>query len=45
MKKFLISKIFNKDALTKVIETVEDSPEKEEIVNFMRTAKRGLIRS
>ncbi len=34
-----------KDALTKVIETVEDSPEKEEIVNFMRTAKRGLIKS
>ena len=34
-----------KDALQKVIDTIEDSPEKEEIVNFMRTAKRGLIRS
>ncbi len=34
-----------KDALRKVIDTVEDSPEKEEIVNFIRTAKRGLIKS
>jgi len=34
-----------KDALQKVIDTIEDSPEKEEIVNFIRTAKRGLIKS
>ncbi len=34
-----------KDALAKVIEIIEDSPEKEEIVNFIRTAKRGLIKS
>lgn len=34
-----------KDALQKVIDTVEDSPEKEEIVNFIRKAKRGLIKS
>ncbi len=34
-----------KDALSKVIEIIEDSPEKEEIVNFIRTAKRGLIKS
>ena len=34
-----------KDALQKVIDTAEDSPEKEEIVNFIRTTKRGLIKS
>ncbi|NOZ34308.1 MAG: acyl-ACP--UDP-N-acetylglucosamine O-acyltransferase [Chlorobi bacterium] len=34
-----------KDALKNVIETIEDSPEKEEIVNFIRTTKRGLIKS
>ncbi len=34
-----------KDALQKVIDTIEDSPEKEEIVNFIRLSKRGLIKS
>lgn len=34
-----------KDALQKVIDTVEDSPEKERIVNFIKKAKRGLIKS
>ncbi len=34
-----------KDALQKVMTVVEDSPEKEEILNFIRAAKRGLIKS
>ncbi len=34
-----------KDALEKVIATVENSPEKEEIVNFIKNSQRGLIKS
>ena len=34
-----------KDALKKLIETVEDSSDKEEVVNFIRKTERGLIKS
>ncbi|NPA67100.1 MAG: acyl-ACP--UDP-N-acetylglucosamine O-acyltransferase [Chlorobi bacterium] len=34
-----------KDALQKVIDETENSPEKDEIVNFIKNSKRGLIKS
>ncbi len=34
-----------KDALRKVIETKEDSQDKEEIINFIKKTERGLIKS
>ncbi len=42
---FFNSGLNYKDALNKIIDDIEDTPEKEEIVNFIRNSSRGMIKS